>query len=692
MATQRELQILLSLKDEVSKQLKTVETQLTSLKPQFKQLAAVGTVGLTAVTGAIAVMVKKAGDMEALMKGLEAVAGSAEEAKIQFERLRDVAKLPGLGLTEAVQGSINLQAAGLSANQAERALMAFGNALATVGKGKAELAGVTLALQQIAAKGKISAEEINQLNERLPQIRQAMKAAFGTADTEALQKMGIGAEEFVDKITLEFEKLPKVAGGFNLSWENLQDNFFILANAIGTAFLPAAQKLLDTISPIIEKFAVWAAANPKLVIAIGATLTVIFGLIAALGTLGIAILTIGPALSAIGAAFALVGTIAGAISLPILAVIAVIGGLIAIAFLVWRNWDSIKAKLIEIWDTISSAVNDAVTAIHGVLTTGLAAITGTWNAVWGALSLVVSKAIEFVKNAIVMGLEIIKTIWNFYWQTYIDFVKGAMALILGTILLALDMLFPQWEEKLRALYDSVVLIFNQMIEGISVIMQTVSTTIINAWTALTEMLNVIITNISTMIVTTWQAITGFLIPIMTMITTTLTTAWNVIATTINTLIEGAKNDIMSAWQTIADFFKAIWDSITSTFKSAVDNITRILQPVIDMINRIESALGSFGGGAVKKAKSVTASLSEGASAAIARGKEILPFADGGIVTKPVMGLVGEAGPEAIIPLSKAGAMGGITINITGNSFMGRENIAEQIGDDIIRTLKLNLKI
>lgn len=34
------------------------------------------------------------------------------------------------------------------------------------------------------------------------------------------------------------------------------------------------------------------------------------------------------------------------------------------------------------------------------------------------------------------------------------------------------------------------------------------------------------------------------------------------------------------------------------------------------------------------------------------------FADGGIVTKPVMGLVGEAGPEAIIPLSKLSSLQG----------------------------------
>jgi hypothetical protein len=46
------------------------------------------------------------------------------------------------------------------------------------------------------------------------------------------------------------------------------------------------------------------------------------------------------------------------------------------------------------------------------------------------------------------------------------------------------------------------------------------------------------------------------------------------------------------------------------------------------------------------------------------------FANGGIVTRPTLGLVGEAGPEAIVPLSQLGEMGGpggqsITVNVYG---------------------------
>lgn len=44
-------------------------------------------------------------------------------------------------------------------------------------------------------------------------------------------------------------------------------------------------------------------------------------------------------------------------------------------------------------------------------------------------------------------------------------------------------------------------------------------------------------------------------------------------------------------------------------------------------------------------------------------QNLIPFADGGIVNKPTMGLVGEAGPEAIIPLDKMGEMGGSSLHI-----------------------------
>ena len=55
------------------------------------------------------------------------------------------------------------------------------------------------------------------------------------------------------------------------------------------------------------------------------------------------------------------------------------------------------------------------------------------------------------------------------------------------------------------------------------------------------------------------------------------------------------------------------------------------------------------------------------------------LADGGIVTSPTVAMIGEAGPEAVIPLNKMGAMG--TTNITVNMPVGSN------GEDIVRALE-----
>jgi hypothetical protein len=64
---------------------------------------------------------------------------------------------------------------------------------------------------------------------------------------------------------------------------------------------------------------------------------------------------------------------------------------------------------------------------------------------------------------------------------------------------------------------------------------------------------------------------------------------------------------------------------------------------------------------------------------------ITAFADGGIVTSPMMGLVGEAGSEAIIPLDRLSEFGGQTINITINAGIGTD--ASAVGDQIVDVLQ-----
>lgn len=60
--------------------------------------------------------------------------------------------------------------------------------------------------------------------------------------------------------------------------------------------------------------------------------------------------------------------------------------------------------------------------------------------------------------------------------------------------------------------------------------------------------------------------------------------------------------------------------------------------------------------------------------------DVIPqLAEGGIVTKPTLAIIGEAGPEAVVPLNKAGGMGTTTINI--NMPAGAS------GDDVVAALE-----
>ena len=65
------------------------------------------------------------------------------------------------------------------------------------------------------AKGKVLSQDLRIVQENMPIISKLMKQAFGTSNAEDIQNLGITGKQFVDRITKEMEKLPKVSGGIS---------------------------------------------------------------------------------------------------------------------------------------------------------------------------------------------------------------------------------------------------------------------------------------------------------------------------------------------------------------------------------------------------------------------------------------------------------------------------------------------
>jgi tape measure domain-containing protein len=179
---------------------------------------------------------KKAAEFESLVSSIEAVEGSAEKARRSLSRLRDIAKAPGLGVKEATTGYLGLRRAGLGTEFSMRAVAGAGKANALSGGGKENLDRVLLAMSQIANKANLSAEELLQLTEAGVNANQALKEAFGTADTEKLKKMGVTSKDALEAIVAGFERLPAKAGGTQNAFDNLADAIDFTQIAIGGAF------------------------------------------------------------------------------------------------------------------------------------------------------------------------------------------------------------------------------------------------------------------------------------------------------------------------------------------------------------------------------------------------------------------------------------------------------------------------
>ena len=168
-----------------------------------------------AARGTGAIMRKAFGEdlsVEQLAMGLAAVSDGAETLSDQFAALKEASKLPGLGFTEMAKGSLTLQAVGVGAKQSRDMIIEFGNALATVGKGKNELDAITDALSKMAGKGSVTEEHLNIIAERYPAIR---SIAQDLDKSSPLKFMGGLAEAL--------SKLPRATGTAQDAIDNLGD-------------------------------------------------------------------------------------------------------------------------------------------------------------------------------------------------------------------------------------------------------------------------------------------------------------------------------------------------------------------------------------------------------------------------------------------------------------------------------------
>ncbi|MFD1141857.1 tape measure protein [Larkinella insperata] len=353
-------------------------------------------------------------DINALQLGLENITGSAAAAKARFEELKEVARLPGLGLEEAVQGDVRLQAVGFSAETSKRALLEFGNALALTGGGRVELDAVITQLSQMGSSAKVLAEDLKPILRASPAVAKAVRGMFGTVSSEAISKQltaaGKGPADFIKELIESLSGLERVKGGPKNAIENFGDSIKLAAFSFGEAADKALNmtglltRVGDAAGQLAKRFAELPTGTQSAII--GVT-----GFAAAIGPLTLGIGSLVKLMPVISSGFALLG---GPIGIAAAAVV----GATALIVTNWDKlkvyWEQLKQSLAKtgVWSTVQNVVSSAMEAIGAVSGAYIGYITEVWNGFKGYLIPTAKYIFGVVAEVFKVGMGILSGIFK----------------------------------------------------------------------------------------------------------------------------------------------------------------------------------------------------------------------------------------------------------------------------------------
>lgn len=260
--------------------------------------------------------------------------------------------------------------------------------------------------------------------------------------------------------------------------------------------------------------------------------------------------------------------------------------------------------------------------------------------IWSAIKDVVSGALSSIGDSISGAFDWYVSYITTIFETMKTIIATSMFFILGVIAMALDQFFPEWETKLAAIRDSFLMVWELIKEGAAIVIGQI-----------TEKMNIFL---------------GFM----------------------RGVFAAIASAVSGAWGSVKNAFSAAKESIAG----AMDYIAQKVEPMLEMLEKITNA-----------AKKAAAAIKNAFNKVVDRGKDVIGGrASGGSVSSGQPYMVGEQGAEMfvpsgsgrIIPNSRLAGYGGssVIVNITGNMFADEDEMAERVGDRIVRLVQDNIKI
>ena len=336
--------------------------------------AAIGLGVFGAALGAAAIgSIKLAADMEQSRVAFTTLLGSGEKARKFLDELAVFAASTPFEFVELQDASRRLLAFGFNAKDIIPIMNSVGGAAAGLGLGKEGIDRMTLALGQMQAKGKVSAQEMNQLAEAGVPGWEILAKAIGVGIPEAMKLGEKGAIDsttainaLINGLNTKFPgMLEKQSQTINGQLSNLRDGVTLTATLIGeklisafhiTDAVRAAAEAVSGFGRMIKagglKEAIDAAFPPGLQMIV-------------VGIAGALTATLVPALGSVAVAF-------GSAALAAAPLLGAGAGIAGAAYLIIKNWEPISG----FFETIFNGIADMATNVRDWIVSAFQAAIG----------------------------------------------------------------------------------------------------------------------------------------------------------------------------------------------------------------------------------------------------------------------------------------------------------------------------
>lgn len=566
-------------------------------------------------------------DADRTDKRIQGLAGSSGEAGKVFSIAAKAAKEFGISNLEAEKGMADLygrlRPAGIALKDIETVYYGVNKAALAAGLTSADTSGVFLQLSQALGSGALQGDELRSIMEQMPAVGQAVAKVMGVTvgEVKKLGSEGKITTEVMIKAAAELNKLspppPDPFKVFNAEMENLRVE-------IGENILPILTPFVQLLVGVAKAFGAMPEPLQTVIVALGLAAT--------------AILAIGTAAAVLTPVIAAFKTLAVAVGA------ANIGGIIA-------GWLPVVATAMS---GITAALSGLLAWIGSTLIPGLLAFFSGpvgWTVL--AVAAVVAMVVLFRKPL----EDFVKWLWNWgepirkFWMGLFGGIGNIAQKSLNEVGKILDAAFKTWlaiayqvwvkpwanlwNNVLRDPVTAAIKWIQNYWNGISQsFTANVTTPISKAWAGATQYLSKLASDISINVTNAWKGIGAFFND---KVVTPISNAWK-------QLVEFLPNAMNTAGETIKRIFAQVGSAVKVTLNAMLRVAFSAVNSAIERINSL-----------IRAANAISAKV-KGPQFGTLPTLRIPQFAEGGVVNRPTLAMVGEGGErEYIIPESKMAA-------------------------------------